>query len=193
MLFKQHVLEGIAAGEINLAFRRWEEARIKPGTRLRTPAGLVDIHSVQSISEQDITDEEAVRAGFHSKEEVLQNLACYEPAALYRIELSFGGTDPREILREKDELSKQDVEEIQKRLNSFDERSRHGPWTRSLLQLLENMPGERAVILTEAMNWEDKDILKRNVRKLKELGLTVSLGTGYKLSPRGKAFLKHVK
>lgn len=27
---------------------------------------------------------------------------------------------------------------------------------------------------------------------LKELGLTISLGTGYKLSPRGEAFIKHL-
>lgn len=30
---------------------------------------------------------------------------------------------------------------------------------------------------------------KLNVRKLKNLGLTISLGTGYRLSPRGEAFL----
>jgi hypothetical protein len=30
---------------------------------------------------------------------------------------------------------------------------------------------------------------KRRVRRLKELGLTISLDVGYRLSPRGRAFL----
>ena len=30
---------------------------------------------------------------------------------------------------------------------------------------------------------------KEDVRKLKNLGLTISLGVGYRLSPRGEAFL----
>ena len=30
---------------------------------------------------------------------------------------------------------------------------------------------------------------KRNVRKLKEMGLTESLQVGYRLSPRGRAFV----
>jgi hypothetical protein len=34
---------------------------------------------------------------------------------------------------------------------------------------------------------------KRNVRKLKELGLTESLEVGYRLSPRGQAFMKTLK
>jgi hypothetical protein len=31
---------------------------------------------------------------------------------------------------------------------------------------------------------------KRDVRKLKELGLTLSLEVGYELSPRGRAFVR---
>ena len=30
---------------------------------------------------------------------------------------------------------------------------------------------------------------KLHVRKLKNLGLTISLGTGYRLSPRGESYL----
>jgi len=35
-------------------------------------------------------------------------------------------------------------------------------------------------------------VFKRDVRRLKELGLTVSLSVGYELSPRGQAFLDWV-
>jgi hypothetical protein len=34
---------------------------------------------------------------------------------------------------------------------------------------------------------------KANVRKLKRLGLTISLETGYRLSPRGEAYLTAVE
>jgi hypothetical protein len=36
----------------------------------------------------------------------------------------------------------------------------------------------------------EKMPFKRDVRKLKELGLTESLSPGYRLSPRGEALLK---
>lgn len=193
MLFKHGVLEGIVAGDINLAFRRWKKARIKPSTKLRTPVGVVKIESVRIFSEKELTESEAAKAGFSSVEEILKSLVKYEPAPLYRIELTYAGTDPRELLREKDNLSNQDLADIKKKLESFDTRSKQGPWTIKLLQMLQEMPGEKAATLAEAMNWEDKEALKRQVRKLKELGLTISLGTGYKLSPRGKAFLKHYR
>jgi hypothetical protein len=34
---------------------------------------------------------------------------------------------------------------------------------------------------------------KRRVRQLKGLGLTISLPVGYRISPRGKAFLRHTQ
>jgi len=36
---------------------------------------------------------------------------------------------------------------------------------------------------------QERDFFKQNVRKLKELGLTESLEVGYRLSPRGRAYL----
>ena len=38
----------------------------------------------------------------------------------------------------------------------------------------------------------DRASFKRDVRKLKELGLTESLQPGYRLSPRGRAVLKRL-
>ena len=37
---------------------------------------------------------------------------------------------------------------------------------------------------------QERDHFKQNVRKLKELGLTESLEIGYRLSPRGRAYLQ---
>jgi hypothetical protein len=39
----------------------------------------------------------------------------------------------------------------------------------------------------------DTHAFKLNVRKLKNLGLTESLGTGYRLSPRGAAVLERLR
>jgi len=38
----------------------------------------------------------------------------------------------------------------------------------------------------------EKRLFKTDVRKLKELGLTESLRPGYRLSPRGRSFLKRL-
>ena len=48
-----------------------------------------------------------------------------------------------------------------------------------------------AVDLAKRMNLE-RDAFKRDVRKLEELGLTISLDPGYRLSPRGRALLRHL-
>ena len=37
----------------------------------------------------------------------------------------------------------------------------------------------------------ERDAFKRDVRKLKELGLTESLEIGYRIAPRGRTVLKH--
>ncbi len=37
MLFKQRILDGIARGEITVAFRKWRRPTVKSGGRLRTP------------------------------------------------------------------------------------------------------------------------------------------------------------
>ncbi len=45
-----------------------------------------------------------------------------------------------------------------------------------------------STVLAEALGWERADF-KLHVRRLKELGLTISLDVGYRLSPRGAAYL----
>jgi len=39
----------------------------------------------------------------------------------------------------------------------------------------------------------EKEAFKLNVRKLKNLGLTESLGTGYRISPRGRSVLERLR
>ena len=63
-----------------------------------------------------------------------------------------------------------------------------GPWTREILRLIAERPGVRAPDLAASLGRETL-AFKRDVRKLKELGLTRSLPVGYEISPRGRAYL----
>ena len=63
-----------------------------------------------------------------------------------------------------------------------------GPWTREVLQLIAGQPGVRAPDLAASLGRETPSF-KRDVRKLKELGLTHTLPVGYEISPRGRAYL----
>jgi len=57
------------------------------------------------------------------------------------------------------------------------------------LQTIAQNPNVRAGDLAAALDRE-RDDFKIDVRKLKALGLTESLEIGYRLSPRGAAFMK---
>ena len=57
-----------------------------------------------------------------------------------------------------------------------------------MLRLIAANPARRAPDLAELRGLETV-VFKRDVRKLKELGLTESLDIGYRISPRGQALL----
>ena len=61
-------------------------------------------------------------------------------------------------------------------------------WTRAVLECIAERPATRAPDLAESFGRETQPF-KLDVRKLKNLGLTISLTTGYRLSPRGEAYL----
>jgi hypothetical protein len=77
---------------------------------------------------------------------------------------------------------------INARLDRLDAASAYGPWTRQTLDLIDLHPTVRAPDLAAQVGRETADF-KKDVRKLKELGLTESLRPGYRLSPRGLAVL----
>ncbi|HEY0402430.1 MAG TPA: hypothetical protein VGD09_10460 [Blastococcus sp.] len=67
--------------------------------------------------------------------------------------------------------------------------ARARPRTREILRLIADRPGVRAPDLAASLGRETLPF-KRDVRKLKELGLTHSLEVGYEISPRGRAYLR---
>ena len=81
-----------------------------------------------------------------------------------------------------------DDEEIDRRLDRLDAASPTGAWTRATLGLIARKPAVRAGDLAAELGRERLPF-KADVRKLKRLGLTESLDVGYRLSPRGRAYL----
>jgi hypothetical protein len=185
MLFHGDTLEGIAQGRITLAFRRWKKQMAKPGGRQRTRIGVLAIGAVDVVAESAITADEARAAGYQTRGALLADLAQYGAGDVYRIRLHLAGEDPRIALRGK-RPDVNETEEISAQLDRLDAASRSGPWTRKTLALIAQYPARRAPELASLMGLETAPF-KRNVRKLKELGLTISLDVGYRLSPRGAA------
>lgn len=189
MLFKHEILEGIAAKRITLAFRRWSRPSVKAGGTLRTAVGVLAIDSVEPIAREEIAKADARRAGFASLPELLSDIDGQRSGTLYRIAFRLQGEDPRIALRAQSKLSKDDRASVAHKLARMDA-GKAGPWTGRMLDMIRTQPGVRAGDL--AAEWGEPDLkrFKAKVRRLKELGLTESLDVGYRLSPRGRAFLR---
>jgi hypothetical protein len=182
---RRPVLDAIAAGTVTCAFRRWDRPRVRVGGTQRTPVGVLEFTAVDPVDEAGLTADDARAAGF-------ADLAALHRAQrgdgqLYRIALRLAGPDPRVALRTKRRLSQAERAEIDTRLARMDRAAANGPWTAAVLELIAENPGVRAPDLAARMGRETLPF-KRDVRKLKELGLTESLEVGYRLSPRGRAY-----
>lgn len=186
MLITDAVLERIVAGEVDTLFRRQKRPTVKAGGTLRTRAGMLDILRVDRIELDDVTVRDARRAGFAGAGEVIAALTAKPDGDVYRVRVRVGGPDPRLELRNRAELTGEELAGIRHELDGFDGRSRSGPWTRRLLTMIAEQPRVRAPDLAASIGWETKPF-KDHVRKLKALGLTISHDPGYELSPRGRA------
>ncbi len=187
MLFKQAILDGIRAGRVSVAYRRWTRPSVRAGGTLLTRVGQLAIVSVTPVDPQTIDEREAARAGHASRAELLRALDTRSEGTVFRIELGGLGPDPRVALR-RSAGSAAEHEALRARLARLD-RHAAAPWTETVLRLIASHPGVRARDLCATLG-QEKAPFKINVRKLKALGLTESLKLGYRLSPRGEALLR---
>jgi hypothetical protein len=187
MRFPPRTLQAIAEGRVDRAFRRWDRPRARAGGQQLTAVGVIGFTSVEALGREAVTDAEAQRAGFESAEALLGFLDRRDGGEIYRITLRVIGADPRVALRETvpDAAA---IDALRRRLDRLDRASRHGPWTRQVLELIAANPERRAGELAAEMGRERLPF-KADVRKLKALGLTERLPIGYRLSPRGRALL----
>jgi hypothetical protein len=189
MLLPPKIAAGVADGTVTLAFRRWEQPRVRVGGRFLTSAGLIEVTSVEQIADDAVTQAEAEAAGAADPATVLKLTKGGSEIPLYRVGLTWAGEDPRIALRESADLTDDDVAALQAKLARLDKASSHGAWTRETLALIEQHPRRRAPDLA-AMVGRETAPFKIDVRKLKALGLTHSFEVGYDLSPRGRELLR---
>jgi len=191
MLFERRLRDGIAEGRITAALRRWRRLQVVAGRTYRTGAGLVEVTAADPVRPEDLTHKDARAAGFESVDALLTHLHGPSDGQLYLLRFRrVAGPDPREALAADDGLDDGGVAAIDLRLARLDHASTRGPWTAAALKVIAAHPGVRAGDLA-GMLGRDLPSFKADVRKLKALGLTESLEIGYRLSPRGAAYLAH--
>lgn len=139
VLFEARFREPIADGSVTLTFRRWKRSQAVAGHRYRTAAGMIEVEAVDIVDESSITDRDAKRAGYPSRDALVADLRGTKDLAVYRVQFH-----------------------------------------------------SRAPDLATSFGRETAPF-KIDVRKLKNLGLTISLTVGYRISPRGEAYLRQTR
>lgn len=195
-LFQKRFHEGITNGSIDLTFRTWAKPHVKIGGRYRChPIGVIEVVSVERSPIESITDRDAVRAGFRTRDELMAYMCQVSSVTdrdVFRIEFRYGGDGDRVSVALDTAMTDADVEAIAERLRRCDDRSASGPWTAETLELIRKHPRVAASKLA-AMAKREKLDFKADVVKLKKLGLTQSFEVGYEVSPRGLEWLSRRK
>jgi hypothetical protein len=153
---------------------------------------LIEVGAV-SVVTGPISLEDSRAAGFASVEELLADLKKGPPleAQIYRIELQPSNQqDARDGLAHDGLLTDTDLAQLSQKLAQLDA---HKQWTMATLLAIEGRPGTRAADLAADLGWPELLPFKLHVRKLKSLGLTLSLRVGYRLAPRGEAYLRSTR
>lgn len=188
MLFSAATLRGLTEGRLTCTYRRWTVVRPKIGSRFTTSAGVVEVTAIDRMRVRDLRRADAVAAGFASLPDLLSWTRAKGEGDLYRIGIALAGPDPRVALRSSDGLEPAEVADLDARLTRMD-RAADEPWTRSVLRQIQRRPATVSTELAAEMG-QDRAYFKIRVRRLKALGLTESLEVGYRLSPRGEAYLR---
>jgi hypothetical protein len=181
MLFSADAWPRISDGSITVTFRTWKRAQARVGGRYRIAGMLIEATAMRQVSVAEITEDDARRAGAASLAALRARLGDVD--TVWRVDFVHVGNDDRIARRE--DTSADELAAVSARLTRLD---RNGAWTRTTLQLISKYPGVVSTTLARHAK-QERAVFKLNVRKLKELGLTESLDTGYRLSPRGEAVL----
>jgi hypothetical protein len=191
VLLNRATAEGIADGTITLVLRRWDAPRAKSGGTQRTPVGTIRVDAVSARpGGYRVTAAQAIAAGYPSARAAQAELDRRPAGHTYLIAVSFMAPDERPALAADDVLTDADVAAITARLDRWDAVAT--PWTRDYLTMIGDNEAVRAPDLAARVGL-DVPRFKRRVRQLKGLGLTISLDVGYRLSPRGRAYLRSVR
>lgn len=192
MLLNRDTAEGIANGTITLVLRRWDVPRAKQGGTQRTSVGTIRIDDVKQYpGGYRVTAAQARAAGYPDAKSAQADLDRRPAKHTYGITVSYLAPDERVDLAADDNLSGSDVDAISAQLRRWDAAA-EAPWTHEYLALIVANEAVRAPDLAARLGMETARF-KRRVRQLKGLGLTISLDVGYRISPRGRAYLGTIK
>jgi hypothetical protein len=189
-LFTAADVARVAAGELTVTWRLWKRPHVKVGREYPTGHGAVVIDDVRLVRAADVTDADARQVGLPDAKALIDLARSHTRAKvtgdtiLHRVEFHYVPEAPA-----RPELP---LAEIAKRLARMDAASASGPWTLAALRLIEENRGVVARVLAEEMELPKLDF-KARVRKLKALGLTVSLPVGYELSELGQTYLDSLR
>jgi biotin operon repressor len=193
VLFERPLREGIHEGRIVLTFRRWNRCQVVAGHRYRTGSDIIEVDAVDLVTPRDIDAGQAREAGYATVKELLADLRGDKKTPLYRVRFHrVDEPDPRAELAAQSDLTGQELAALSAQLTRLDNSGSRGPWTRAVLTQIADHPATVSTVLASTLGWERQDF-KLHVRRLKQLGLTISLDVGYRLSPRGEAYLQHLR
>jgi len=189
LMFTSEDHRRVASGEITVTWRLWKYAHVKAGKTYATNfafGGAIVVEDVREVPAGEITDADAHEAGQPDATALIEYARSHtgRPVSpdtiLYRVRFHFESEAPPKL-----EYS---LEEVSKRLARLDRASRTGPWTLQTLRLIEENPGVVSRELALEIDVPRPDF-KLNVRKLKHLGLTLSLPVGYELTELGQTYI----
>ena len=194
LLFKKPFWDRLVSGEITLTFRRWQKPHVRVGGRYRChPIGVLQVDALEVVPVRSITTDDARRAGFASRDELVAYLDELGPldadTPIHRVELHHGGDGDRVEIALQADLTREEIQTIEAKLSKMDGKK---PWTMQTLRLIEKNPRIAASKLAAKIGRETLPF-KADVVKLKKLGLTQSFEVGYEVAPRGRAYLESLR
>ncbi len=194
MLFQRRFQRGIADGLVTKTFRVWSRLQVKVGGRYEVGnAGMLQVDTVEEVSLASVSEADIAAAGFESREKMTAYLrrASRQPfgddTTVFAVSFHFDGPDDKPRPDTSAPTTAEAVH-VSEKLIRMDERSSLGPWTMAVLGIIEQQPGVVSTKLAAQLGRE-REKFKGDVRKLKKLGLTISLEVGDRLSAKGQAYL----
>lgn len=185
MQFTQDSHEAVASGRITVTFRLWKRLHAKVGGRYTVGPTIIEVDAIEMIPFHAVTKRDVELAGAPSKDAVRRRAAHAGPidddTLVYRVEFHVVDAKPSIADALTDD---EHVAHVMKKLDAMDARSKIGAWTRATLRRIGEREGMVSTELAAQLHRPRMEF-KADVRKLKALGLTESLETGYRLTPLG--------
>lgn len=191
MLFQRRFHERIRSGDVRCTVRIWQRPRVKVGGRYALGDGAVVVDRIHETRLDDVTPALARQCGFASLVDLLKTAKHGAGERVFVIDFHYDGKAKARLEPATQMVSAAELARVAERLDAMDRRAKGGPWTEATLRAIGARPGVPAAKLARSLG-RPRDELKRDVRKLKNIGLTFSLEIGYRLTPKGEALLERL-